>query len=328
MQIGGVDKIATKKLKKREQRESSRSFSAMSMKPLFKEKTNKEPATLLEIQVADEKFENVCCEESVPGPSIQASDSDTEKRNLLKLENLPRILDKYKISDRVDAAIASAALADAGLVSKTDKSHVIDKSKIRRARAKTRSELQSNTLNELIRGLYFDGRKDKTMKLSLDSKRRVSTVQEHIVLIEEPKSVYLGHVSPATSSAENIFRSIIDFCESSSKTLNSVKAIGCDGTITNTGHKSGIIVRLEQHIKAPVHWFVCQLHANELPLRHLIQHLDGDTTGPNVLSGVIGKELQTCENLPRADFKIIHIDLPDISRETLSTDQLYLFDIC
>ncbi|CAH1113740.1 unnamed protein product [Psylliodes chrysocephalus] len=178
-----------------------------------------------------------------------------------------------------------------------------------------------------IRGLYFDGRKDKTVAISLDLKRRTSSVEEHIVLIEEPRSFYLGYVSSVSSSAENIFRSIIDFFETSSKSLENIVAVGCDGTVTNTGHNSGIIVRLEQHIKAPIHWFICQLHANELPLRHLIQHLDGNTRGPN-MSGVIGKALQSCENLPRAKFKTINVVLPEISREILSTDKFYLYDIC
>ena len=30
----------------------------------------------------------------------------------------------------------------------------------------------------------------------------------------------------------------------------------------------------------PLQWLVCQLHADELPLRHLLEHLDGVTAGP------------------------------------------------
>ena len=135
-------------------------------------------------------------------------------------------------------------------------------------------------------------------------------------------------MTPVSSSAFNIFRSIEDFFKTSSKSLSEIEAVGCDGTITNTGHKNGIIVRLEQHINASVQWFVCQLHANELPLRHLIQHIDGGTSGPKVLSGIIGKMLQDCEKLPLVNFTKISVKLPDVSRNSLSTDQAYLFDIC
>lgn len=54
------------------------------------------------------------------GPSNQAVTTDIKKRNFFKLDNLPRIVDRYKVSDRVDAAIASATLVDAGLVNKSD----------------------------------------------------------------------------------------------------------------------------------------------------------------------------------------------------------------
>ena len=48
---------------------------------------------------------------------------------------------------------------------------------------------------------------------------------------------------------------------------------------------------MEKHLERPVQWLVCLLHANELPLRHLIEKLDGGTTGPNVFSGPIGSSL-------------------------------------
>lgn len=38
----------------------------------------------------------------------------------------------------------------------------------------------------------------------------------------------------------------------------------------------------------PVHWFICQLHADKLYLRNVFQHLDGTTTGPRSFSGALG----------------------------------------
>ena len=59
-----------------------------------------------------------------------------------------------------------------------------------------------------------------------------------------------------------------------------MQAVGCDGTVVNTGYKNGIIRQLELSMGRPLQWFVCLLHTNELPLRHQLQHLDGKTTGP------------------------------------------------
>ncbi|CAG4960190.1 unnamed protein product [Parnassius apollo] len=112
--------------------------------------------------------------------------------------------------------------------------------------------------------------------------------------------------------------------------LKRIITIWCDGTAVNTGNKAGIICLLEKKLHRPLQWLVCLLHTNELPLRHLFEHLDGKTTGPRSFTGVIGKALKGCENLPVVQFTPIACKLPDISksRSDLSTDQLYLYEIC
>lgn len=94
--------------------------------------------------------------------------------------------------------------------------------------------------------------------------------------------------------------------------------------------KPASIRLLESRLQRPLQWLVCQLHANELNLRHLFEHLDGTTTGPKSFSGPIGKTLHNCEYLPVKPFRAMPCMLPDItrSREDLSTDQLYLFEMC
>ena len=77
-------------------------------------------------------------------------------------------------------------------------------------------------------------------------------------------------------------------------------------------------------------WNICLLHCNELPLRHLIQVVDGKTSGPNTLTGPIGKVLPTCEQLPVINFRKINaelIDIPPAIYKDLSNDQKYLFRI-
>lgn len=64
-------------------------------------------------------------------------------------------------------------------------------------------------------------------------------VEEHISLIEEPNSVYIGHVTPTTSTAKSIGKAIINFFARNN--LYMYRAIGCDGTVINTDHKNGVI---------------------------------------------------------------------------------------
>ena len=68
--------------------------------------------------------------------------------------------------------------------------------------------------------------------------------------------------------------------------------------------------------------------ANEMPLRPLHAKLEGKTARPRSFAGPIGKLLDSCKNLaimkfkPTANFNL-HIEPSD-----LSTDQMYLYEVC
>ena len=72
-------------------------------------------------------------------------------------------------------------------------------------------------------------------------------------------------------------------------------AIGCDGINVNTGVKNGVIKQIGNALGSPMHWFVCMLYSNDLPLRHLFNALDGKTSGPRSFTGPIGKWVQKSE---------------------------------
>lgn len=85
---------------------------------------------------------------------------------------------------------------------------------------------------------------------------------------------------------------------------------------------------METAAKRPIQWSICLLHLNELPLRHLLQNLDGHTKGPYSYSGPIGSLLKNCEKMPVVKFKAIITTVPELLPNDLSTDQKYLFQIC
>lgn len=121
------------------------------------------------------------------GPSTSTVSSNSNDRNLSSLPVLAKTLDRYDVSDRAGAAIASAVLIAYGIIKTDDHQNVIDRYKVRRARDSERQSLQKNIGESLVlRGLYFDGRKDKTLTFS--GKRRKSIVEEHVVLIQESES--------------------------------------------------------------------------------------------------------------------------------------------
>lgn len=57
--------------------------------------------------------------------------------------------------------------------------------------------------------------------------------EEHIVLLQEPGSKYIGHVTPKTGTAKQIVQSILAFLDPD--VAASLLGIGTDGTAVNTG---------------------------------------------------------------------------------------------
>lgn len=209
-------------------------------------------------------------------PSTSSGVSSSQMRKCIPTIALE--CDRTSVSDRAAARIASAVLKDFGVVSESEKSNVIDRSKIRRARKRQRNLLQINEKRETryLQSVYFDGRKDRTMKMERRGKKyyRVNVVEEHIVLIEEPSSKYIGHVSPESGNSNSCAKSILNYLKCNAD-LSELIALGCDGTVTNTGTKGGILRLIELNLKRSLHWFICQLHGNELPLCHLFHSVDG-----------------------------------------------------
>ncbi|CAG4932315.1 unnamed protein product [Parnassius apollo] len=169
MMIGSLNKKATlknmalsdRKLKRKQFKENS-----MSLQIHEPEQKRNKTKTSSVINVT-----SIVPAINIPGPS--------------KFPVVAMTLDRYGISDRAGAAIVSTTLQDIGLVTESDTSSVIDRSKILRARAQTRnSGAAVNVLdgdNSLV-CISFDGRKDKT--ILYEDNRRKPVVEEHITLVK------------------------------------------------------------------------------------------------------------------------------------------------
>lgn len=108
-----------------------------------------------------------------------------------------------------------------------------------------------------------------------------------------------------------------------------VKVLGCDGTAVNTGATGGACRLFELASESPVHWFICQIHANELNLRHVFLALDGTTSGPRSWTGPLGRSCQS-EVWRKDVVSFVAVpglvdELPDKTLRQLSTDQELLY---
>ena len=72
------------------------------------------------------------------------------------------------------------------------------------------------------------------------------------------------------------------------KSEDTIKLVGGDSTNPNTGWAAGVLAWLEKFLGRKVFWMICMLHTNELPLRHLIERLDGKPSSKDVITGPFG----------------------------------------
>lgn len=122
-------------------------------------------------------------------------------------------------------------------------------------------------------------------------------MEEHVTMVKEPGSRFIGYVTPANSTAAAIATALTNYLVTEDYSLRHLVAISCDGTPTNTGNVGGVICLLEKQLQRPLQWLVCLFNFNELPFNALFKGIVGPATGPRTYSGPIGKGIHTCENI-------------------------------
>lgn len=262
----------------------------------------------------------------------------TSSRNNMRIDNIALASIRYGVSATATAAIATAALQDARVITTEDTSRVIDRSKVARAKSRMMKETQLETAtseNDIL-CVFFDGRQDQTkvmVKPTDSNKLHPSVVkEEHYSVTREPGGEYLCHFSPEASPnikhAEQVANELVEWLETHGVGRTLI-AIGGDSTNTNTGWRGGVIQHVEKKLGRKLSWIICWLHLNELPLRHLITALDGQTSSDRTFTGPLGKLLPHVTKLPvRERFDAIPVNgelvalSPDVVKD-LSTDQMY-----
>src|SRR5215469_12117780 len=255
---------------------------------------------------------------------VEEVEQSENLQNRFAYRNLAITADRFRVSSRAAAALVNAALKDMGLL---NESNLIDRKKVERERKRVGKEsvICNKNENMQIECLGFDERKDNT-KFKNEMEH-----EEHYVLVKEPGDIYVTHVTPDNGTARCISEDIITYLIDSGS-IDSLKALLCDGAPVNTGKMGGVLRFIEIHLQRPIQWLICLLHANELPFRHVLQKIDGKPTGPQTFQGNIGraiqKDLTKCSitNFRPVVSKIKHI--PEDIVMQLSTDQKYLYDMC
>ncbi|GBO45447.1 hypothetical protein AVEN_72398-1 [Araneus ventricosus] len=64
-------------------------------------------------------------------------------------------------------------------------------------------------------------------------------------------------VTPVSGTGSDIVKCILKYLEDNDVDINELEAIGCDGTVTNTGWKNGVIRNIELNIQRPLQFIYC-----------------------------------------------------------------------
>ena len=263
------------------------------------------------------------------------------KRNTMPVLNTAMASLRCSVSPVAAATIASEFLKDliaAGFLGSDMAYLACDPSKLVRARRDVMEEARGQDMNKhtdvKIVGIGYDGRKDKTRAMVSDSfgQVRMRIVQEeHVSVSEEPSGKYLTHFvpaepvhpeKPALKTAQALFDVLEQF-----NSVDSLQILQGDSTNANTGWRGGSHAHLEKLLGRKLYWAICNLHTNELPLRHLIEILDGPTSSDKGFSGPVCSLLSKVEQMEyNPNFKGIPegealISIPEEVIEKMSTDQ-------
>ena len=132
--IGSIDKTVTKKLNVKAERKASDLQRALSGKEVPK------------IGEYSEIYEHSSIEDSEYDEDEYKPSTSTEKprwQMRIQLSATALNSDRFGVSDRATAVIASSVLQDVGMITNTDSSYVVDKCKIRRDKSRVRTDLKS-----------------------------------------------------------------------------------------------------------------------------------------------------------------------------------------
>ncbi len=238
---------------------------------------------------------------------------------------------RYSGSDRSTTAIVNATLRTFKIPT------IIDKSKLRRSQDLQTSQVGQQNFT-FGGGIYYDSRKDMSIsqikKIVEDGKAkfyRSIEREEHYTIVSQPEGLFLGSVTAKGLNSKSGSEAILPFLKNEN-IFDDLIVVGCDGTNVNVGGDGGINALIEKELKRPLHWFICMLHLNELPLRALITKLDGPTSSKDGFSGPIGKQLNNVGGLEVIKFKRFKNSevlprFPEHVYAKLSSDQKYLYRI-
>lgn len=119
------------------------------------------------------------------------------KRNMYRYPILAREAIQCQQSTRAAVRIANAALIDAKKVTRENRRHAVNPTKLAREKDRERNKLAPKLVRSGITlpCLFYDSKKDNETRVRIGKMASKKASVEHITLVEQPGGHYLGYVS-------------------------------------------------------------------------------------------------------------------------------------
>src|SRR5215469_3900923 len=264
-------------------------------------------------------------EDSSSNSSTTTNSSETYGDISLKKKKKARLASKLVTEVSLStnkAAKVCQTLADQGIELPTPSQSGIFKNVITFAK-----DQEQKLINLLSQGtedycLYFDGK-----RLSQGKHDREYQV---LCLQNSKRELKLGVVRCESGSAENIFNGIVSIIDKY-QAWSSIKMIVCDTTPDNTGHKRGVVFRIQQKmlemgLNIP-QYIGCQHHILDRILKHVLDfYLDKYTQGPNLNYNFIDEVTENYDDLKHSYTS--EFEMPEMENPGWRNDFKFLYHLC
>jgi len=206
MVIGSIDVATTTRLQKRQLQEKDANAG--------KQRSGSGPRKRLKKgeDLSSGEATNTSTDAGTGTDSDFENQPSTSSQNTLSLERVASAAYRTGVSRRKVVMLVSAAFEDASVISSSNLQNVTDKSEISREMKKLEKKMNEDRSKEVVkaRGLYFDGKKERTIAKERKGERFYrKDVVEHVCLVQELGTSFLGHVSPKSGTAGDIEACIV-----------------------------------------------------------------------------------------------------------------------
>jgi hypothetical protein len=196
-------------------------------------------------------------------------------RKCIMTPKLAAVLDKTKVTDRDAVRILVAAIEALGL---DTNEYILNHSSFN----ERRRQFRENRYREYKESFQFpedsflvvhwDGKMFKTRAQgNVERQAVIATWKEEEQLLGIPESGGSGN-----EIGDVVFSALVDWGIN-----DTVQALGCDTTTTNTGWKKGACITLERLLKRDLLYLPCRHHVYEVMLKGVFDEVMGPTSGPD-----------------------------------------------